>query len=211
MRILALDTASDACNVALLDGDEFISDEAVIGSMHAEYLIQQLESLRSSQDFDWKSLDKIVVTIGPGSFMGIRAGISAARGLSLALSVPLVGLSNLEALAADAAEIENGTVLVVLDARRSEFYVQTFEACDGDVVSLNAPGLCSAEEAAELARESQAKIIGSGAPYIAQLIPSVKVLGVSPTPSIRGVAIRGLKIKVVSAPPSPLYIRESVC
>src|SRR6478736_4078262 len=103
MLILAIDTALEACAAAVLDTDagELLAQESVLMKRgHAEALMPMIARVMQSANLAFTALDRIAVTMGPGSFTGLRVGISAARGLALAAKRPAVGLTTLSAYAA---------------------------------------------------------------------------------------------------------------
>src|SRR5882724_12673226 len=115
MLILAIDTALDVCAAAVLDTDanQLIAQESLSMTRgHAEALMPLLDRVRKAADLPFSKLDRIAVTTGPGSFTGLRVGLSAARGLALAANKPVVGVTTLSAFAA-APVSENGTVPVI--------------------------------------------------------------------------------------------------
>jgi tRNA threonylcarbamoyl adenosine modification protein YeaZ len=146
-----------------------------------------------------------VVTTGPGSFTGIRVGVATARGLALALGVPAVGVTTLEALAAKARETSGAQpVIAVLDARRGEVFAQLF-APDGD--PLSPPASLTPQAAAQAARLHGAALTGSGAPILAEIIGhGVHVLDTGAAVDIGHVARIGAA-RAPGAPPAPLYLR----
>ena len=100
MLILAIDTALEACAAAVLDTDagQLLAEESLLMKRgHAEALMPMIARVMQSADLAFTSLDRIAVTVGPGSFTGLRVGISAARGLALAAKRPAVGLTTLSA------------------------------------------------------------------------------------------------------------------
>ena len=122
---LAIDTAAPRLQLAVLTGDgrvEVSVDDIATG--HAEILFDRLAGLLGRAGLGHGDVERIAVTTGPGSFTGLRIGLSAARGLGLARRLPVVGIPSLLAISL-AAE---GPVTVLLDARRSEAYVQHFSA-----------------------------------------------------------------------------------
>lgn len=170
MRLLAVDTCLDACSAALLDGDEVLA--AVSEPMsrgHQERLAPMVREMMAP--FGFEGLDRIASTVGPGSFTGLRVGLAFAKGLSSALSVPLVGVGSLPALAAG----RGGFVCAAVDARRSQIYCQAFR----DGAPLMAPDALAVETAsarlAELAGDGPVTLVGSGAPLLAGLIPGAMV------------------------------------
>jgi tRNA threonylcarbamoyladenosine biosynthesis protein TsaB len=124
---LAIDTAAPRLQLALLmaDGTDDISvDEIATG--HAELIFARIAALLARNDLAYSDLARVAVTTGPGSFTGLRIGLSAARGLGLARAIPVIGVPSLLAISLSAPAGKPVTVL--LDARRAEAYLQTFSA-----------------------------------------------------------------------------------
>lgn len=120
---LAIDTAAPRLQLALLQSDGRITvsvDEIATG--HAELIFERIATLLAGSALGYADLERVVTTTGPGSFTGLRIGLSAARGIGLARAIPVVGVSSLVALSLGAA----GPSTVLLDARRGEAYFQTF-------------------------------------------------------------------------------------
>ncbi|MDE9451066.1 tRNA (adenosine(37)-N6)-threonylcarbamoyltransferase complex dimerization subunit type 1 TsaB [Aliiroseovarius sp. Z3] len=141
--ILAFDTSAAHCAAALLSGDKIIvSRFEPMSRGQAERLMPLLEEVLGAAGLSWRDLDAIGVGIGPGNFTGIRISVAAARGLALSLGVPAIGVSSLEAQAADAKR----PVWSLIDARRDHVYAQYLRAGGDD----EAPSLMSAREAAAL-------------------------------------------------------------
>ncbi|MGV2127230.1 tRNA (adenosine(37)-N6)-threonylcarbamoyltransferase complex dimerization subunit type 1 TsaB [Agrobacterium vitis] len=166
MILLAIDTAGVDCAVGLYDSDldrMLAARSETIGRGHAEKLMGMIDAVLNEASLALSSVERVAVTIGPGSFTGIRVGLSAARGLALALGVDIVGISTLAVLAA--AERRRGgavAVLAAMDAKRDEVYVQGFSL---DAVALDDARLLSVDEframAAELARSGAGRVTGS--------------------------------------------------
>lgn len=128
MRLLVLDTTGPSCSAALRcpgQADLILSEE--IGRGHAERLAPMVEQLLEKAGLAPRDLDRIGVTTGPGSFAGVRVGVAFARGLSLALGVPAVGVSTLAVLARQADPQSSRRIAIVHDARRGERVVQAFD------------------------------------------------------------------------------------
>jgi len=137
MKLLALDAATTACSVACWSGGAVIAQATETASRRqAEILMPMVQSAMREAGFDYHMLDLIAVTTGPGSFTGVRIGLATARGLALAASLPLTGVSTLQALAAAPPpdERQGGLLLAVLDARRDQLYGQFFDK-NGDSAS----------------------------------------------------------------------------
>lgn len=129
MKILALDTSGDACSVALYDAaaEEILAQERVlIERGHAEILFSQITRVTEQAGTMLKAIDRFAVTIGPGTFTGVRIGLAAARGFALAAKKPLIGVGSLEVVARGADAPESAMIVAAFDARRGELYVQAF-------------------------------------------------------------------------------------
>jgi tRNA threonylcarbamoyladenosine biosynthesis protein TsaB len=132
MKLLALDTASSACSVALqAEGSLIAARRAEMERGHAEALVPMVDAVMAEAaqvcPAGFGDLDCIAVTVGPGAFTGVRIGLAAAGGMAAAAGLPLVGLTTLEVVAA--AEPAGGLpLLVALNSKRSDVYVQLFGA-----------------------------------------------------------------------------------
>src|SRR3989440_6702340 len=128
MRILAIDTALAACSAAVLDteiGALIASETLAMSRGHAEALMPLIARVIDEADVEFKQLDRIAVTTGPGSFTGLRVGIAAARGIALAAGKPAIGVSTLAALAAPfLVSGESRPVVAAIDARHDQVYFE---------------------------------------------------------------------------------------
>ena len=129
MRLLGFDTATTACSAALWAEGEVTAHRRIeAGGRHAEALVPMLREVAAEGSTTLAAIDRFAVTVGPGSFTGIRIGLATARGLALARKRPLIGLSTLEVLAAGVPAGEReGPVLAALDAGRGRLYAQLFD------------------------------------------------------------------------------------
>lgn len=163
MKILAIDCATASCSVTVwADGQILAVERAELARGQAEALIPMIERVRAAAGLDWASFDRLAVTVGPGHFTGLRAGLAAARGLALAAGRPLIGITTLAAVAAavPAGEREGAVVAVALDSKRAEPYVQAFAA---DLVPCDAAHAARpADYADELLALSAARYIVAG-------------------------------------------------
>src|SRR5207247_9365627 len=148
MLILAIDTALDACAAGVLDTDagKLIAQESqAMKRGHAEALMPLIARVMKESGVAFSSLDRIAVTTGPGSFTGLRVGLSAARGIGLAASKPVVGLTTLTAYAAPVVAENSGHPIVsAIDARHDHVY---FQIVGGDGSSLIRPQVAPIAEA----------------------------------------------------------------
>lgn len=135
MKLLAFETATEACSVALwIDGDVHERFE-VAPRRHAELSLPWAEDLLAEAGIDRAQLDVLAVSRGPGAFTGVRLGISLVQGIALALDRPVVALSTLAVLAAG-CRASGRNVLASIDARMGEVYAGAFELRDGEPVPL---------------------------------------------------------------------------
>lgn len=203
--ILALDTCLGACSVAILDGDTVRAARSEpMTRGHQERIAVLAHEVATEAGVKFSGLTRIAVTVGPGSFTGLRVGLSFAKGLATALSVPCVGVNTLEALAASVEA--TGFVAGVLDAKMGQVYLQVFDSGK----ALMAPGALevgvAAARLAELYSGGPVALVGSGAPLVADVLPGATVL----TPAYADpVAVARLAAArpAPSHSPRPLYLR----
>jgi tRNA threonylcarbamoyladenosine biosynthesis protein TsaB len=198
MIVLAIDTAGTGCFAALYDSDTDIvlgSAGADIGRGHAERLMEFVDAALDAAGMNLPDIDRVAVTIGPGSFTGIRVGVAAARGLALALGVPAVGVSTLAALAAD----RPGPSLIAIDAKRDEVYWQRF-AADGSAAT---PPAITSVEAARAVVLADGEALGGSAAALLRADAGAETDGVS----IATVARLGARLDPAVNQPKPLYLR----
>jgi tRNA threonylcarbamoyladenosine biosynthesis protein TsaB len=164
MLVLALDTAMSACSVALCSNGSMLAVRSqAMERGHAEALMPMIENVMAEGRRAYADLDLVAATVGPGAFTGIRIGLAAARGIALAAGKPCVGVTTLEALAvcalgarkpAGAPEPGNCAVLVAVESRRADLFVQAFDASGlniGEAESLPPEGLPEFVRAVSLA------------------------------------------------------------
>ena len=212
MRILAIDTALSAVSACVLtEGATRPEAEETIGMErgHAEALIPLIERVMGAVDGGFESLDRVGVTVGPGSFTGLRVGIAAARAIALSWSLPAVGVSTLAALAAPLIlDDADGTIAVAIDARHGHVFFAAFNS-DGRIKIP--PRFAAKEDAIRQLEGGPLRLAGSGAPILAIEAWSkgiaAEIVGDRITPDIAYVARLGLLADPASAPPRPLYLK----
>src|SRR5712691_11874920 len=162
MRVLAIDTALEACSAAVLDsnrGGIVASETIALARGHAEAVMPLIARVMDLADVEFAELDRIAVTTGPGSFTGLRVGISAARGIALAAGKPAIGLSTLAGFAAPLiAEDDSTHVVAAIDARHDNVYLQVFGTGGRTLV---APRIATLRDAVRAAMTGPARIVGS--------------------------------------------------
>lgn len=206
MIVLALDTAGTGCFAAVYDSASdtvLASAGADIGRGHAEQLLAFIDQALAESGKALGDINRIAVTIGPGSFTGIRVGVAAARGFALALGVPAVGVSVLAALAGSASEQRPGQpVLAAMDAKRDELYCQIFEA---DGAERTGPQIIDVDDARPMFARFEGIICGSGT----RRLTDNPLPGAAETDAadIVTVARLGAAADPARGKPSPLYLR----
>ena len=218
MILLALDTAQGALSAAVGDGSALHVahfEERTRG--HAEALMPLVESVLEEADIGFADLDALAVTVGPGTFTGLRVGLAAARGLALARSLPLVGVTTLEAVAEPAGATADEITIATFDARRDEIYMQAFGR---NLEALTPPLLVRLDEAETHLPEGSLVLVGTGAPLLAERLEksgrSFRLSPARPQPDAAAllriararIAAQGLEAFRVA--PEPLYIRAPV-
>ena len=126
-RILSIETSTSICSVAIHEQGELIAlAEIKEPGAHAEKLLLLVDELFEKAGLSFGDLDAVAVSQGPGSYTGLRIGVSTAKGIAYALEIPLIGINTLQAMAASQSVAPGDYVVAVLDARRKEVYTQTF-------------------------------------------------------------------------------------
>jgi len=171
--VMGFDTAMDACQVAIVSrsGAVVASAHEEMKRGHAEALIPMIAAVLDSADLTLEDLTRIGVTVGPGTFAGLRVGLSAARSFGLSHDIPLVGVSTLEAVAVTLPEPAADQMLragvIAFDARNDEVYLQIVDPLGTLVV---APSVIDLATAVEAVPEGLVNLTGSGAPKLAALL-----------------------------------------
>lgn len=197
MIVLGFDTCLSACSAAVIDDERVLASRSEpMARGHQERLAPLVAEVMAEAGLGFDRLDRIGVTVGPGSFTGLRVGIAFAKGLSTALGVPAVGVGALEALAAAAP---SGLTVAAIDARRGQVYFQAFR----DAVPLASPEALSLEEAsarlAALAAQGPVSLAGSAAQALGRPATAVE----APAPA----DIAHLAAARPASPLRPLYLR----
>jgi tRNA threonylcarbamoyl adenosine modification protein YeaZ len=212
MRVLAIDTALEACSAAVLDLDYrgIVAVESLtMARGHAEALMPLIARVMHEAAIEFAELDRIAVTTGPGSFTGLRVGISAARAIALTAGKPAIGLSTLAAFAAPLiADDDSTNVVAAIDARHTQVYLQVFGRGGRTLVS---PRIATLRDALRLSVSEPARLVGSGAQAMAAAWPKEAepplLVENRAAPEIAWVARLGAAAAEGYGPPKPLYLR----
>lgn len=213
MKLLAFDTATTGCSAALfLDGGMAAHRAAAMARGQSEALMPMIAEVLAEGGCSYGDLGALAVTVGPGAFTGLRIGLSAARGLALALAVPCAGVTTLEAVARAIPETARagGRVLVALDSKRADLYVQMF---DGDLAPLTEPAALMADGLAALAAGGPLIVAGDAA---ARAIEALAGAGIAaraadapgvPDAIMVGEIALARALPPVGQAPGPIYLR----
>lgn len=144
MNILALETSTEYCSVALWQDGAINERFELVGQKHSERLLAMLDEVLKEAGVKLAQLDGIAFGAGPGSFTGVRIACGVAQGLALGADLPVVGVSTLQAVAQGSGQ---GKVIVALDARMAEVYFAVYEKFEDAWLTLSAPRLCLPHDA----------------------------------------------------------------
>lgn len=214
MLILAIDTALEACSAALYDtetGAARAGESLAIGRGHAEALIPLVERVMNAARVAFGDVDSYAVTVGPGSFTGLRVGLSAARGFGLATNRPVIGISTLATLAAPLfASDDSIPVAAAIDAHHDNVYLQMIGPGGRLLVG---PRAMAARDAARAVAIGPVRLVGSGAAMIAQNWPNGERPPIEVHPEAMPDPVWLARLASVADPtrsePKPLYLREA--
>ncbi len=209
MNILGIDTSLEACSVGLAVGDvsKAIVRTETVGRGHDEHLFALVEAALAEAGLAISDIDRFAVTIGPGSFTGIRVGVAAARGFALVADAPAVGLSTL-AVHAEAArgDARDRQVLSSIPAKGDEVFAQLFGA-GGE--ALTEPAVLLPVEAAALAADAGAVLAGAGSALIAAAGPEsgLAVIHQQSAPDMLSLLRLAERAAMPVSSPKPLYVK----
>ena len=198
MLILALDTSSSALSVAVLEDEKVLAcHEQVMDRGQGEALVPIIAQVLESAQKKPTDITGVAVAVGPGSFTGVRVGLSTARGIGLALNVPVYGVTNFEATAYDIAS----PVIVTLDTKRGDYFTQSFDE-NGRIVSE-----AKTQSDMDLKQSLPFIAVGDVAKKLAQEIGCAVLQTKYPL----AVSIGKIAISRISTPlpPEPVYLRDA--
>lgn len=195
--ILCIETGTDICSVGVARDGELISlRESDEGRDHAKKVGVFVDELLRETGISPDELDAVAVGMGPGSYTGLRIGVSFAKGLCYGLGIPLVAVGSLDAMAAVAIEDndagildvdnwENAVLCPMVDARRMEVYTRLYDT-KGNALSDVTAEVVTEQTFADVRRERQLVMFGNGAAKCREVLPDATYINI--TPSARGLA-----------------------
>jgi tRNA threonylcarbamoyladenosine biosynthesis protein TsaB len=206
MRILAFDCAGAGCAAALTADSRVLAAKEIVAERgHAQLLIPMLSDLLDEAGLAFGDIDRFAVTTGPGSFTGIRVALAAAHGLALGTGKPIIGVTVFEAMAAATADVA-GRLLVAIDSRRAELFVQMFDAQGAATAE---PAMLPPEAVAGWAGPGALTLTGDAAALVA---PHLAGMIANPPEAWAGrvdpaVVARLAEGRPAGTPPGPFYLR----
>ena len=162
MRILSVDTSSNVASVAITDDEKLISEIVVnTKKTHSQTLMPMIDIALKQAELEISDIDLIVSANGPGSFTGLRIGVSCVKGLSHATNIPVVGVSILEAMAYNLPFCEY-FISPIMDARRDQVYNAVYEWKGDELLEVKAPRALSVKELTDELLENDKKVVFLG-------------------------------------------------
>ena len=219
MKILAVDTATKSCSVAAVQGPKTLAEFTFVSNQtHSKHLMDMIQTVLNISKLAVMDLDGLVVTLGPGSFTGLRIGLSSLKGLAAASGKPIVGVSTLEALAMQFA-FTNLPIYPLLDAKRGEVYFARYRSQGGLIIkeieeqarppaeavqAIQSPCLLVGDGAL-VYRETLAELVGSNARFVPETDNILKATSVARCGQAKLIENAGMDICQLV----PHYIRQS--
>lgn len=210
MRVLAIETSTSQAGVALIEDGQLVLERASARpKQSAERLLPLIAEVLAEAGWQASTLHRLGVSIGPGSFTGLRVGIACAQGLSLGLGIPLVGVTSLQAMARGVPESIPGLRVPLLDARRAEVFAGAYDAGP-----RAAERLAPLAVAAELARDRLLAQLPAPLVFIGS---GLGLCGIAPDfsgpkadePSAFAVGLLAEELDPGEHPPVPVYVRDA--
>ncbi|OQX64307.1 MAG: tRNA (adenosine(37)-N6)-threonylcarbamoyltransferase complex dimerization subunit type 1 TsaB [Desulfococcus sp. 4484_241] len=218
MKLLAVDTATNCCGVAIADDDEIVASVTLVsGLTHSRRLLSVIHDIMDKTGLTVADMDGFAVTLGPGSFTGLRIGISTVKGLAVALRKPVAGVSTLEAIA---WQFHTSSMLIcaLIDARKGEVYTSRYRFKNGKP-EIVLPECVLPPEQAIAGIKEPCIFAGPGVDVCREAVcgNSVKTAVIAPSfqknvppGTVACLGIRNFKDGMVNAPDdlAPVYIRK---
>ena len=169
MKILAFDTTNSTLSVAILEDQKILTKTTILDSgKQAELLIPEIEKALKETKIWYQDLDAIAATQGPGSFTGVRIGLTVARTLKIATNKPLILINALEVLAHKRRH-QNQEIFVAIDAKMDELFIASFKSKNGILEPILASQLIKQEEIKNFLPKENYILCGTGKKIIAEL------------------------------------------
>ena len=219
MKILALDTATEACSAALLSNDSVYERHEIAPRRHAELILPMVDGVLAEAGLGLNDLDAIAFGRGPGAFTGIRIAAGVTQGLALGADLPVIPLSSLATLAQGVID-KSATLLPAIDARMGEIYWATYDSAQDGLVRLVSEEQVTSPNAVHVPADIQIFGVGSGwATYRVRLEQTLdrQITGIDPerfplAKDMLPLAVREFNVRryVTAEQALPVYLRDNV-
>jgi tRNA threonylcarbamoyladenosine biosynthesis protein TsaB len=179
--ILGIETATEVCSVAIIKDEICLAEHNNLdGNAHVSQLHAMVQNLMQENGFGLNQLNAIAISIGPGSYTGLRVGVSAAKGFAFALNIPVIGITSLKSLANRflvQTEKINGLLVPMIDARRMEVYSAVYDINLTELEPIHAK-ILEEDSFADLANTSPLYLFGNGASKCIQFLnhPNINII-----------------------------------
>ncbi len=214
LKTLAFDTTSGGISIAILDNHKIISSRQFLeNSMQAEILIPLIEECLNDAKIWYQNLDLIAVTNGPGSFTSVRSGMSCAKALKLATKLPLITINALKAIAYDYKNSGYTKILVIMDAKLDELFIQEFEIRENILTETNEPQLISFKEIEEFLPKEKFLLAGNAQTLIKDALKNHQYFCISNQDKVKAENVGLMAMQIYKNNPDikneeTLYIRK---
>jgi len=210
VTLLAIDCSANLCAACIYDakaGKEFGRSVLDLGKGHAEHLMGVIAAAMGQAGQTYADLDAVAVSVGPGSFTGLRVGVATVRGLALALKIPAIGVTTLEALATEARQsFPDRRVFAALDGGRGEIHAALYDEL---AVLRYGPAVTTLEEAVAMVADRAIILAGNAAGRIAEAAGGSFDFGPLGATADIAVYARLAAGKEPGEKPKPLYLRDA--
>ncbi|WP_300278484.1 tRNA (adenosine(37)-N6)-threonylcarbamoyltransferase complex dimerization subunit type 1 TsaB [Peptacetobacter sp.] len=162
MKILGMDTSSRACSIAVVEDDCLICEFVINNKKtHSQKLMPMIETMLNMSDLSIEDMDAIAVSVGPGSFTGLRISMATAKAISHVNDIPIISVNALESLAAN-MDLNNKKIYPILDAQRTQVYTAKYEYKDNELLELERMDVKEIDELINIIKNSNEETIVLG-------------------------------------------------
>lgn len=217
--VLALDTCTELCSVALQAGDRLVTRETLAPREHSQKVLGFIDEVLAEMDIAFDAIERLVVGHGPGSFTGVRIGVSIGQGLAFSHTLPVTPICTLEALAEQAWRRYQATdVIVAIDARMNEVYIARYQRRDDTWIELQAPQMAALEQLNEERWLADGQPVGVGTGWQAygpqldaeQRVSILPDVWLPEARDMLSLALHPQAKSIQAAELEPLYVRNEV-
>ena len=185
MKVLGIDTSSQAASIAIMDDEKLIAEYTInTKKTHSQKLMPMIEEMFNESDIKIDEIDLIGVCIGPGSFTGLRIGMATAKAIAHVKNIPIVGVNSLESLAFN-INFSKYTICPIIDAQRNQVYTNKYKWENNDFISIDDINVISIDELIENIKNKSEEVIllGEAVSLYKENIKDVNNIKIAPKPN----------------------------